>query len=159
MSLAKVSKIRDSISDIKAVIREVQTAPVTEAEAHERIENAIRAWGSLFDSSWIGMNLVEANGGTPDYLIMERAMVGNVSPAVLLAAVAPEPLRLMMRDSIKPYVGGGITAEERESRIAELEKQLYELEVEEEQLISKLEDDGVEIYRRHDIDPSIVLSV
>lgn len=94
-----------------------------------------------------------------DSLTIERAMGGNVSPGVLFAAVAPESLRSIMKQSIVPYVGGGITAEDRESRIAELEKQLYELEVEEEQLISKLEDDGVEIYRRHDIDPSIVLGV
>ena len=152
--------------------REIEGAPLPadEAERHvgAYVERLARRWqrevplhlftapaddtrrGQLFDSA-VPLRFASVAGGAVDLAPV----------AHMLAAVAPELLRGALLEAVGRSYGKsppGLPAAERAAALAEIDRELREVELGEERLIRALEAEGLEIDRRADANPALVLA-
>jgi hypothetical protein len=90
------------------------------------------------------------------------SVIGGTDDVVaLLCEIFPEAVRAWLERKIEeaPRVVGAMPASERIARVAELEKTLCELEQREELVIEMAAKQGIEILRRVDASPPVVLGL
>ena len=160
MSLKKLDSIRADIASKRFDLAELQRLPLHPVETEQRIDDLIDAWAGQVDVSWLGRQLVDPREIDPDDDLLGTAMAGSkVKTTALFAMLAPEALRSVMIESAMSQASlASPTLAERLARQRTLEKELHDLEVQEEQTIVALEDQHVEVFRRPDADPAIVLN-
>jgi hypothetical protein len=78
------------------------------------------------------------------------------SASRLLCALFPTELKKLLIASVED-VSGGIAADERPRRILEMEQNIYALEIAEERLVCQALDSGLEVHRRPDVNPLVLL--
>lgn len=156
-SLAGLAEIRTRIYDTRQKITEIENQALTASEIEKTITSTVEKWASLVDAGWMGINL--ANSRHIDATMLTTACAGEDDKITcLLAWLHGDELKAKLLDSALPFAAAdGLTADQRAERIRDLEAEQHALEIAEEQIISGLESRGVEVFRRPDCDPAIVL--
>lgn len=157
-SLSGLAEIRNAIFDIRSKIAELESQSLTASEIEKTINDTVEKWASLVDAGWIGINL--ANSRHIDATMLTTACAGEEDKvACLVAWLHGDELKAKLLASALPFATeSGMTADQRSERIRELEAEQHALEIAEEQIVSGLESRGVEVFRRPDADPSIILA-
>jgi hypothetical protein len=160
MSLKKLAEIRTQIAEVKSSLARLQTASLPMADIESRVSDTVDHWASKFDADYLGRNFASPSGIiTPDEI--ERACAGEAAKGAIFAAWAdPAGLKAKLIEAARPYAAGkdGVKQDDRPAYQRKMESTLYDLEVAEEALVTALEAEGIEIYRRPDADPAIILA-
>ena len=168
-----IQKLRDQIQQLNEEVEWVSTAPVTREELKERVLAWVDSMATRAESAAIGLNDLRSprphtfNGA--DLLKVETRVVsieGKTGVSPLKFSLAPQ-LTWLLGDAIKDsllakvdamdYVPG-LPMDERPARLAQLKQELRALEQKEEALICEAEANNLQIYRRADADPAVILN-
>lgn len=157
-SLAGLADIRNAIFDVRSKIAEIEGQALTAAEIEKTITSTVEKWASLVDAGWLGINL--ANSRHIDATMLTTACAGEEDKITcLLAWLHGDELKRRLIEAAMPFAAAdGLTADQRAERIRELEAEQHRLEVDEERIVTGLEDRGIEVFRRPDADPAIILA-
>lgn len=159
MSLKKLAEIRSQIADLKHSLETSKGAALPLADVEATINATVDTWARKFDADWLGRCFV-----SPEAVMMpvsfETACSGEEGKlAIILAWHDPEGLKQKLIAAARPYAANkGMTQQDRPAFVRKQEAQLFKLETEEEVLVCQLEADGLEVFRRADADPAIVLA-
>ena len=168
-SFAKVSAVRKRIAEIKGELSDLQRAPLPAEEAKQRVRDWLAnqqsdkglahhlfAWATSPDRTHDGPRGFEAwqiGGDHPPMDLMRELMR-------MLAVLAPDQIEQSAAAEIDRRLADGepgLPKAERPARRAELERELFDLEVKEEAEIEKLEASGYLVHRRPEARPDIIL--
>lgn len=163
----QLNDIRERINTLKGEVQTLENAPISRTEAAEKIERWITDSAACFDADTIVESAATAGGidespfrltsiPTPDGLGAE----GSLAPVMcwLMGDTLKDKL-LSRLDAIAPDACSTKDAAQRDKLLATKHKSLYQLEVDEEAEIDRLEAQGVTIARRRDCRPEIVLGM
>lgn len=161
---AEVAKIRAGIAELKQAIRRLDDAPMPLELAKQRVNEALADMAARYDlQGRIGRAFSPT--GYPPVLEMFQPQ-GHPADAVdmgpVLAALFPDLLRERLHTLLEQQAATmvlGPTPEARRKQRADLEKRLFEAELEEERLIEQAEAEGIEIYRRADVNPAAIIGI
>jgi len=148
---AKVQTIRQQIAAQRSDRAAAQSAPCSEAEALAAIEGAVSSLRDVDPAQAIG----------PAHLVM-RYLLGREDAAPALATFLADQLHEQLVAEVGNFYaakGPGLSVDERAARIAAADAQILALEIEEEQLVRGMIAAGLQIQRRPDADPAVVLDV
>lgn len=156
-SLAGLAEIRTRIYDTRQKITEIENQALTADEIQASVNKTVDLWAARVDHGWIGINL--ANSRHVDANMLTAACAGEEDKITcLLAWLHGDELKAKLLASALPFAAeNGMTANQRDGKARELEAEQHALEIAEEQIVSGLESRGVEVFRRPDCDPAIVL--
>jgi len=157
-SLAGLAEIRTRIYDTRQKITEIENQALTADEIQASVIKAVDWWAARVDHGWLGTNI--ANSRHIDHNMLTAACAGEEDKvACLLAWLHGDELKAKLLASALPFAAeSGMAADQRSERIRELEADLHRLEVDEERIVTGLEDRGIEVFRRPDADPAIILA-
>lgn len=160
MSLKKLAEIRAAIAETKSGLARLKTAALSLSDIEARVSDTVDAWASKFDAGYLGRAFA-----SPGDLIspedVDLACAGEAAKGAVFAAWAdPDGLKQKLLDAARPYAAakGAVAQDDRPAYARKLESTLYDLEVEEERLVTALEADGLDVFRRPDADPAIILA-
>ncbi len=172
--LTKLERTRDAIKAKCKAIEEVARAPIPIEEARAQVRTWIQGSAEQFDVPLIGCfaqdgftgPMVLAHlGDRSNNLALERVGLSR-SPAddltAVLCAVAGEEIERVICDHLERHLAEVplvLPAAERTARLATLRGEVHVLEISEEAIVRSIEDRGVEIARRSDARPEVVLAV
>ena len=160
MSLKKLAEIRTQIAEVKSSLARLQKASLTLADVEARVSDTVDHWASCFDADYLGRAFASPGEVvTPDEI--ERACAGEEGKlAIILAWSDPESLKARLLEAARPFAAGkgSVAQDDRPSYQRKMESTLYDLEVAEEALVTQLEAEGIEVFRRPDCDPAIALA-
>ena len=159
MSLKKLAEIRVQIADLKHSLETSKTAALPLVDVEASINATVDTWASKFDADWLGRCFVIPEAiMTPESV--ETACAGEEGKlAIILAWNDPAGLKQKLIAAARPYAANkGMAQQDRPAFLRKQEAQLFKLETEEEVLVCQLEADGLEVFRRTDADPAIVLA-
>lgn len=167
MKTSKLEKLREQIAAVKGEIREIERARLTTPEIEARVDGFIQemkdqAEREILDSA---VQLTRARGRDSEpgnwpavhIWVRVRPQMG-FSMAVTLN---PEAFRAMaLKAALKALNGERQEHEvERRELVAELRENLRLLEQDEEAEVLQLEELGINVRRRGDADPAVVLGL
>ena len=159
MSLKKLAEIRVQIADLKHSLETSKTASLPLVDVEASINATVDTWASKFDADWLGRCFV-----SPEAIMTPESFVNACSGeegklAIILAWHDSAGLKKKLIDAARPYAAGkGMAQQDRPAFLRKQEAQLFKLETEEEVLVCQLEADGLEVFRRPDADPAIILA-
>lgn len=144
-----LEEIRMRIVLSRQAIAELQQAPVSMDEAHQRLDN----WIASISASSAAVNFA--------------ARFTSPSPRLPVSAVPPELLSAAVCGTLRDLIAGkiaesydsakGLSSTDRARQIEKAERDLLELELAEEAIIRSAEGNGIDVLRRIDADPRAVL--
>ncbi len=160
--LDQVARIRKKIARAQTERRTLAVTLVTHAEAHGRVDAHVAA---------MAQGVVD--GTRPPRIRIERFSPAQFTPGFygvaefesleqLACAVMPEAMATYLHLRLDAHLEGapqGISSSARAKGLEKLDRQIRGLELEEEALFCKLEAGGVDVHRRADVSPEIVLEV
>lgn len=153
--LAPVEELRRRIQQLQHEVREVLALPPDAAEIERRAQ-------LLAQQCDIGE---QKRRQLREHLLSGRfsandayETLGLLSAQQVLSLVLPGALVASLTE-LAGKIGGGVSAEDREQRLATLRAEIDAAEREEERLLSDLEDAGLTVRRRQDARPEIVLGL
>lgn len=152
----KIETIRSQIAKLKNELHQLRYMPIHPDDVADRVTEVVKALASDLNESFLG-DLVCAPQADDD--IFSRACYHDNRGGVLHAWLDPAGLTKKLTALAGPHAVGTIPLAERAAHQAALERRLFEMETAEEALVVQAESAGIEVYRRPDIDPAIVLSV
>lgn len=153
--LAPVEELRRRIQQLQHQIGEALALPPDAAE----IERRAQLLAQQCDIGEMRRNQLRqhllsgrfsANGA--------REVLDMLTGPQVLALVLPGALVASLTE-LAGKIGGGVSTEDREQRLAQLRAEMDAAEREEERLLSDLEDAGLTVRRRQDARPEIVLGL
>jgi hypothetical protein len=155
-----VQNVRQQITETRRERDALAVAPLTKAEAADRIQ----AWLDA-EAKRARLDLVAgefaAPGRGPGHPFRVPVRAGEQRSADLgpvLAALFSDQVKAAILDAL-PADADAIPMADRPGHLAELDARVRELEAEEERLIEEAEAAGVEITRRPDASPEAILAV
>lgn len=164
----EVDEIRQQIAATRDEVDWIENAPLDREEVKQRVAAAVtRAGAAFLENARLGdvvhrgeiAELLEIQGRAN--LISDAAIAGlDIKLAPLLCWLMPDPVTQRICAAID---GGEIAFEsgpptaERPALIEAARERLFSLECDEEQLISDAEEAGIEIGRRADASPEVIL--
>lgn len=161
------SKAREAVEEVRRQIAETRherealaTAPLTKAEAAERIQAWLDAEAKRARLDLMAGEFA-APGRGPGHPFRVPVRAGEQRSADLgpiIAALFPDQVREALLAAL-PDDAGAIAMTDRPGRLAELDARVRDLERQEETLIDEAEAAGVEITRRPDANPDAILAV
>ncbi len=159
-SLANLQKLRSKLLDIRREIADLENQALTSAEVSANISATVDKWENLFESGHVGINVANLDFWGTDLLAVATFGDTPVEKTIsLLAWLNPDMLKQKLNEAAKPFASvGGLSREQRQDRIKALESEKHDIEVAEEEMVCQLESDGLEVFRRPDADPAIILS-
>lgn len=157
--LAQLDQTRTKISGIKTALAGLDRQPIAPSDVTARVDAVIASLAERLDSDWLGQVLAGAEGPSDHEDVLEQACHHRPSMGVLLAWLHPDLLRERLVNLATEYATGTIPLADRPAHRQELEAELYRTEVEEERIVVACEESGLEVFRRPDADPSIILSL
>lgn len=125
-----------------------------------RVDSIMQGWASQVDDAALGTWIAApAYKDEEDLIALATPMIaGKSKVAAILSFLDPELVRSRLLDVAKPWIDrGALPRADLAEAIAGLELEQFNAEIEEERIITLLEQTGLEVYRRPDIDPTIVL--
>ncbi|SMF95864.1 hypothetical protein SAMN02949497_3240 [Methylomagnum ishizawai] len=174
---AEVSKVRAGIEEIKSQISNLENAPLPLSEVMERIdsliENASRAdqVRNRLAAFFRPDDAAEVEKNSRHRFVEAFKQEGTVWDGLgkcfidfgpILITLFPEHMKAFMHAELEAYAKTlvcGPPKGERKRLIADLEKRLFDYEIQEEALIEYAETQGLEIHRRADVNPAAVIGV
>lgn len=160
----EIDAIREEIASLREEIAWTRDGRLPRADAIARIGPAVDALAAKFTGEIIPANL--ASLPDPGNLIeswltgqiYSKAMPASMHLGPLLAWLHGDALKARLIRALEEsgYISG-VPLEDRPGRLAALESQLRGLEVEEERLVEAGEAAGLEVYRRADVNWTVVL--
>ncbi len=153
-----VSDIRGAVNKLKSERAAVEAAPIPAAEAAPILEDAVNRLLCL-NTHFSTSDLINAAAhGRPIDL---RMLSSEQRLQLCVVALRPILLARFHEELTEHYraITPGLPAAERRQRLAELDGQVVQLEHQEEQLIAELAAAGVDVSRRPDADPAVVLGL
>lgn len=155
-----------SVDDARALLRQeqqtVETAPVALAEAEAQLRSLLRSRGGFDATALLSPKAAKINLEDLGIRFYSRSR-GQAEPPIieapwLLSLVAPTLLESGLAQLREAAQGqDGLTQQERQRRLADVEQRLKALEIREERAIRALEAAGQEVLRRPEASPAIVL--
>jgi hypothetical protein len=154
MSTKKLDDVRREIAGAQQKIRELEQRQVPVAVALQRLEHAIADRGSRWLAS-----------ARPEEFLLPVANIGDTAfsrvakhdPLDIACSLFPDRVFQVLAERLSSQAAGGIEDGQRRGEIKKLREQLAKLEMSEERLVVDLEMEGVDVDRRPDADPLIVL--
>lgn len=162
----KLETIRRKIGEMKARHREVERAPLPVEEIRERVRGWIAARAEKYRPGELRGFTHPVSGRVggilgPEFLRDWRADSASQFEA-MLCSLLPERVEAVLLARIVEEVGDrepGLPSAERAQRLAEIDRELFRLETEEEQFIEQFEAEGQDVVRREDANPAAVLGL
>jgi hypothetical protein len=156
---AEVVAVRAQIAELKADIDAHERVPLSDAEAHKRVDAIVATHGARVPSKQILGHLIYAGSTAIGWPIDHDGAPIEPSAFDLACALNPERMRADLRALIaaSDHSRGPANAE-RAKRLTKLRAELREAEIEEERLIGQFLAHGVNVHRRIDCNPEIVLT-
>jgi hypothetical protein len=147
----KLETLRKRRSALKQDRKALERARVSADEAQANLEALIAAAAGRFrpPALLVGVN-------SPGFQAQLYERDPGVDAFALACALYPERVQEFLAEHMTAGEGG-VTAENRAARLAQLDAELAELERKEESAIRKLEAQGLDVDRRGDADPAVVL--
>lgn len=166
--LVDIDAIQQKIADTKARLDALSTDPLPVEDAIRAAESAVDQLASRVEIRGLAGRFFAVHKGIIDDPV--RWMSGVLDPAgrtrgdlgPILAFVVPGLLKGALKLAIEQHgksLTPGIPLAKRPAERLRLEKELLQYEREEERLICAAEDAGVEVFRRADVNPAVVLLV
>lgn len=161
-SNSDLGKLRRQIAKLKDERAIIIESRLPKEEALARLLQFVDAEADSFDGYGRFINAASTHDADPGSIegfeLWQGARAPDAGPILcwLLRDTIKEKLAETIRASDYPE---GIPSNQRAVAIADIERQLFQLEREEEALICEAEEAGIEIERREDCDPRIVLEV
>lgn len=167
---SKLQKTRATIERLQRERAEIEAAPVSEAEALERVDTFITA---LAAQARISADDFTRRAYEPPELIPSEGLNVTVQSGLgwadvsfqkvsaVLALVAPGLLRTALENQVREYYAGRkptLDADARDAALAELDDKLFTAEVDEERLVEQAQAAGLAVHRRPDADPRAILA-
>lgn len=156
---AELVALRQQIAELQTDIAAHEQVPLSDTEAHKRVDLIVATHSAKVPAKQILGHLIY-NG--PTSIAWPLDHTGSaIEPSAFDLACALNPDR--MRADLRALIAAsdharGPTDTERTKRLAKLRSQLRAAEIEEERLITTLSNQGVNVHRRPDCNPEIVLS-
>lgn len=149
-----VGGIRKRIEELQAEREHLDSAPVTEAEALQRVDDVVERLGARAREKLTGGSFFTPRGGQLDGLFYL-----TTSPEEVTALFAPDTMRAALRAYVVERAEGldTLPLADRAKRLAEIDAAIFAAEIEEEGVIETSEDMGLPIARRPDANPAVVL--
>jgi len=156
--LQKISDLRSRIASIKSELADLRVAPIHPDDLPTRVAMVVKTLAARVDEATLGALVAAATPpGNQDDPLRLACYVSD-QPGILHAWLNPADLAKKLTALARPHATGTVPLAERPRLQADLERQLFELETTEEAMIVRAEASGIEVFRRHDIDPAIVLA-
>ena len=157
----EVLEVRARIREIKEELAANETATLCDAEAEVKIREVIATHAALAQPERILAHLIHS--GAPSRIAWPADHQGNaIEPSAfdLLCAFEHKRVETALRGLVtKSSHLRGPSSDERIRRSSELRTALDEAEIEEERLIEAAEVRGINVQRRADANPAIILGV
>lgn len=154
----RLSAVREQIAAAVGKRQAVEAGPAAREEVLHEIDAAIERKAK----SWRPHLGCLASGGEGFTLAFGwRDTTADAQAEAMLCALVPEAVRTTLREQAEKHIGEhgeGLPLAERAKRIAELDAERDALELEEEALVRTLERQGLDIDRRGEARPEIVLA-
>lgn len=156
--MSKLGAVRQQVAEIKSRRMAMATALVPKEEAYPRLDTAIEAVATRFAPNV--MPLLRPDWPSPGYAAIGSIVERDIE-AVLHALAGKELRALCMREIDRAYAteGAGLPTAQRAAELEKLDRAILALEREEEALIEAAEAAGLEIDRRPDATPAVVLGL
>lgn len=166
----KLAKVRATIERLHRERAEIEAAPVSEAEALERIDTFIT---DLAAQARITADDFTRRAYEPPDLIPSEGLNVTVQSGLgwadvpfqkvsaVLALVAPGLLRTALENQVRAYYANrkpSLDSDARDAALADLDDKLFEIQVEEERLVEQALAAGLAVHRRPDADPRSILA-
>lgn len=150
-------EIRNKLDELAAERRQVENAPLLKVELLDRLDALIAHYAAGASSSLGGI----INEHRYDFMFADGGGVNAEALRSALCAFAPNAVRDHFERKIDSFLEGKepTSSSDRKARLAEIDQQRRDLEIEEEQAISAAESGASPIARRHDVDPDIFWTV
>ncbi len=170
----RLENVRHEREGLLGRIDQIKSAPLPLDEVVSRVEafvashNLITGLESFFCPYETSNSLltVEAIPGTNPVFVVNDMLASNPRSTVNLAGVLcslfGETIKKTLVDAVteeSKHYPPGIPMLERPALIQDLQAKIHALEIEEEALICVAESAGIALYRRHDVNPELVLMV
>lgn len=166
--LVDIDAIRQTIADTKSRLAALDTDPLPIEDAIRAADQAVDQLASRVEIRGMAGRFFAPTKGIIDDPV--RWMSGALDPAgqtradlgPILAFVVPGMLKGALKLAIEQHataVTPGLPLAKRPAERLRLEKELLSHEREEERLICAAESAGVEVFRRADLNPAVVLLV
>jgi hypothetical protein len=154
----EVDTLRGQIEKLTIERESLLEAPIPKAEAMARVDEWISNARERFNSGILHAFTAREGGQVTPLIRSSITGGGHVTfghVEEVLLAVVPDAIRGVLESELDRYYARrpGITDDAREGRLAEIEEELFVLEINEEQLITRAEAIGQYIPRRADADP------
>ena len=159
-TLAGLEPLREKIESLTTERKEVAGLPVSHDEARARVTEHVKAIAH-------GVRDGHHPAQTKEHWFTHRHFMPGRQPQTdfssveqALAIVAPDGLREFLLERLEAVLVDappGIATAEREQQLEKLDAEILKLGVEEEVAICAFEESGLDMDRRGDADPSIVL--
>lgn len=158
--------LRSQIAEKQTEIARIEDAPVPLAEAKRRIHELIDGEAARFNPDYRLSDLLSAAGGSSDLLSVgvtawpdqSGTAHGNAEIGPLMAWLFGDEVKARLEQHLKQSgYEAGLTPKARAEKVGKLRDEIRALEIEEEALVVEAEEAGLEVYRRPDADPLIVL--
>jgi hypothetical protein len=158
----EITRVRLAISRTQGELAQVRNAPPALAEVTAQVTAQINQW------AWEGNPKITFNGDTvnlhwPDeqkYALPGSALAAPSGGASkLLVWALREQILARLLAGAEAATAGGIPADERARRVAQLQADLRQHEYDEEALVAQALEQGVEVYRRVDAHPFALLGI
>lgn len=159
-STETLEAIRAEIQAAKQRIERVRSSRLNPNDLPGVIDETIANWQRQFDGAALGKILSSPGASAGDLLsLCASTTPGQNRISEILAFLAPELLKQRLTEIAQPWTDPGAElVGNRDSVIQEIELEMFALEIEEEKVIEALEDAGLEVFRRPDADPAIILN-
>ena len=160
--LAKLVPLREKISALQEARIEVAGAPVSHDEARARVGEHVEAIARGVQDGHHPPQSKEEWFTRRHFMPGHQPQTSFSSIEQGLAIVAPDGLRaflLQRLESVLVDMPEGIATPEREAQLEKMDAELFKLEVEEESVISEFEAVGLDVHRRGDASPAIILAI
>ena len=162
----EIDSLRTRLVECQSEREAIETAPVPRDEAIENVRTFIHRQSERYQRTLAIGSLVGAGSRVDSMTIilpnpiegLQREQVLGLALCRLAPKAVEETLIAKIDEHLEQHTPG-LPSAERPARVEQLQREARDLEREEEQLIRDAEDGGVEILRRSDADPLIVLGL
>lgn len=164
MSHTKIEALRGQICALKSERRALEQQRWSRAELAERVRGMVKQWEA--DAARENAQQLAWMAGGDHGTKLLVADTFDAGRAGLYAALAPALVLMLGAEQVAARLLAGIEevpvgldTAERLARIAAIGRELDQLEAEEERLITEAEAEGLDVLRRPDARPEIVLAL
>ena len=151
----QLHQIRAKIEALVNERDEIEAAPIPRDEVEAQIAVVI-------DAQWSDQILSPEPSGVLHGGFNGAELQRMIARPALLVAVIPDAVKAYLMGLYDRDLGAaapGLPALQRRRRLAELDAEIFALEVSEERQVEQLEAEGVDVIRRPDADPAAALGL